>query len=171
MSKFKFKRSGISPAELAKRIKQVSMQEAALVISETTLDNIAEGFSGSHAPDGTPWPDLVLRDGNPLEDTGGLRDGWQRGDVSAGQAEVENLKDYAEAHQRGTGVYGPKRKRIRPVKSFALRVPTKSGPMFFTSVKGTPRRKMVPDPNEPIPKAWKEAYDGAVQEYLDEILN
>lgn len=122
-------------------------------LAEESIELIREGFDDGTDPYGKAWPALVVRDGKPLQDSGGLKasfnykllpDGFR---VGAG-------KDYAKHHQDGTGIYGRSRSRLRPKTAKALRIP---GLGFRASVKGTPQRMMVPDARG-LPPTWSDRY-------------
>jgi hypothetical protein len=162
---FRVEVKGLSLSQLAERVAE-SPQGVAEALAEETLALIFDGFEDSTAPDGEPWADLAIRDGNPLLDTNGLRGAWARGDVTPEVVEAVNGKDYADYHQDGTGIHGPHKMTIKPVKAKALAIP---GVGFRSSSKGAPARPMVPDGD--LPKPWADRYDAAVEEYLDGELN
>lgn len=126
---------------------------------------IADGFRRSEDPYGKPWAPPKLRDGNPLEDTGGLKGAWFRLFASRSGFGVANAKQYAQWHQGGTGIFGPRRRRIRATRAKALKLP---GGIFATSVAGSPQRKMVPD--EGLPQRWRDHYVDTAQETLTELF-
>lgn len=130
------------------------------LLAEDTIDLIREGFENSRDPYGIRWARLKLRQGRPLEDTGGLKGSWNYTHSSRG-FNVGSGKHYAVYHQRGTGLYGPRKAKIKPVRAKALRL--KNG-MFRRSVKGSPKRKMVPDGD--LPPAWTSAYQETVNEFF-----
>lgn len=156
---------GLSLGDLAKRLRGVSRLEISEALAEETIGLIQDGFIEGHAPDGTPWLELAIRDGQPLRDTGGLMAAWARGEVSAAAFEVVNSKNYSPIHQGGSGIYGPKKTKILPIKGAALKIP---GLGFRASVKGTPARPMVPDGE--LPQPWADRYDEAVTEYIQGAL-
>ncbi len=136
-------------------------------LAEETIELIREGFQNSRDPYGDAWAPLVLRDGRPLEDTGGLKAAWFRQSVTARGFVVANAKRYASYHQDGTGLYGPRHQRIVPIKAKVLRL-GKTG-MVASSVRGTPARKMVPERGR-LPEAWKRRFVETAQEVLTEIF-
>jgi hypothetical protein len=81
---------------------------------------------------------------------------------------VASGKDYAIFHQGGTGIYGPKRKRIKPVTARALRVPGPGGMIFAASVAGVPQRRMVPDRR--LPARWRRRYITCAEDVLTELF-
>jgi phage gpG-like protein len=159
-------------ASLKRFQKKVEAAPKALLIvneqlAEETIELIREGFQGSKDPYGNAWAPLVLRDGRPLEDTGGLKAAWHRQSVSARGFVVANAKRYASFHQGGTGLYGPRHQRIVPIKAKVLRL-GKTG-MVARSVRGSPARKMVPDRGR-LPAAWKRRFEDTAQEVFTELF-
>lgn len=159
-------------AALERFKKKIEQTPKALVIvneqlAEETIELIREGFEKSSDPYGTAWAPLVLRDGRPLEDTGGLKAAWFRQSVTARGFVVANAKSYSSWHQTGTGIYGPRRQRIVPIKAKVLRLGNTG--MVASSVRGTPARRMVPERGR-LPTAWKKRYVDVAQEVLTEIF-
>jgi hypothetical protein len=136
-------------------------------LAEEALSLIREGFETSTDPYGDAWAPLVLREGRPLEDTGGLKAAWFRRSVTASGFSVANAKTYASHHQDGTGIYGPRGERIKPVRAKVLKL-GKTG-MVARSVRGTPKRRMVPV-NGRLPDKWKQRFRDTAQEVLTEIF-
>jgi phage gpG-like protein len=135
-------------------------------MAEETISLIRDGFAASEDPYGKPWEPIKLRAGQPLRDSGGLQASWHPSDVSESGFRVSSGKAYAKFHQQGTGLYGPHKARIVPVKAKALNVPG-LGPR--ASVAGSPKRRMVPDRGR-LPRKWREAYVEAAQEVLTELF-
>lgn len=146
-----------------------SMRIVSVNLAEETIELIREGFATSTDPYGKSWPGLKIRNGQPLRDTGGLQSSWHRSHVTADRFTVAASKDYAIYHQRGTGIYGPKRRRIKPVTARALRFPGPSGYIFASSVAGVPRRRMVPERGR-LPSRWRERYVRIAQDVLTELF-
>ncbi len=134
-------------------------------LAEEAIDLIREGFDKSTDPYGTAWAPLVLREGRPLEDTGGLKAAWFRQSITARGFVIANAKRYASYHQGGTGIYGPRHQRIVPIKAKVLRL-GKTG-FVARSVKGSPIRRMVPEKGR-LPEAWKKRFRETAQETLTE---
>lgn len=144
-------------------------------LAEETLSLISEGFRTATDPYGKAWAGKVFPNGkNPLAGrTARLRRGWHPTNVTALGFGVSPSVDYAAYHQFGTGIYGPKRSRIEPtngdVLSFKIpgRAPKrkrrKRGAakgkrrrgnwVYFTSVEGSPKRRMIPD-GRGTPRKW-----------------
>jgi phage gpG-like protein len=158
-------------AKLRRFEKKVALVPKTLVrvneqLAEETIELIREGFERSEDPYKRPWPRLKLRRGRPLEDTGAMKSAWHRGQISARGFTVSNAKRYAAWHQGGTGIYGVRRQLIRPVRAKALRLP---GPLFFRSVRGTPKRLMVPVAGR-LPPAWRARYEETATDVLTELF-
>ena len=135
-------------------------------LAEEAISLIRDGFQQSADPYGKAWAPLVIRAGRPLQDSGGLKASWHRTEADAGGFTVESGKQYAIYHQGGTGIYGPRKTRIKPVKARALRIP---GVGFFRSVAGTPKRLMVPEAGR-LPPRWRKQFVETALEVLSEIF-
>lgn len=129
------------------------LETLSALLGEETIELIKEGFDEERDPDGRPWKPLVLRKGRILSDTGGLRGSWHRKSTKAG-FRVHSGKQYAVYQHGGTGIYGPRGKRIYPIRAKALKL-GKYG--YAKSVAGIPQRKMVPD-NGRLPRSWEHRY-------------
>lgn len=134
-------------------------------LAEESIDLIKQGFEGSTDPYGKPWEALKLRSGRPLQKTGGLKASWYRKRADRAGFEIRSGKSYSVFHQSGTGIYGVRKREIVPKNKQALKIPTKSGNIFARSVKGVPKRKMIPD-KRGLPGRWKKAYKDTAQEVL-----
>lgn len=159
-------------ASLDRFRKKVEQTPAALVtvneqLAEEALELIREGFENSTDPYGAAWEPLVLRDGKPLEDTGRMKAAWFRQSATARGFSVANGTAYAKFHQGGTGIYGPRGERIKPIRAKVLRL-GKTG-MVARSVRGTPKRLMVPERGR-LPEKWKRRFQETAQEVLTEIF-
>lgn len=168
-----------------------AMDEISLQLAEETIDLIREGIADGVDPYGKPYAPLKLRDGQPLRKTGGMQV-WQRKAAGRDGFTVASPKKYAIYHQQGTGLYGPHKKPIVPkggAAAFrrrsraalmgtgervgfgkALRIPTQGGAIFRRSVKGTPKRRMVPDRRGPLPSKWRARYVETANEVLTEYF-
>lgn len=160
-------------AELKRWEKQVSKAPKVLdmlstQLAEETIDLIREGFTTTTDPYGKAWAKPKLRSGQALSLTGGLRSSWHRVSSNAEGFVVASGKGYAKYHQSGTGIYGPRRRRIEPIRAKAL------GPLpngkFYRSVRGSPRRRMTPT-GSPLPAPWKRRYVEAAHEFLTEFFS
>jgi phage gpG-like protein len=136
-------------------------------LAEEAVDLIRDGFQRSTDPYGKPWKQPVLRSGQPLRDKGGLANSFHRTHADADSFGVASTKDYAEHHQKGTGIYGKHKARIVPKKAKALRVP---GAGFFASVRGAPKRLMVPEKRRKLPTTWRIKFVETAQETLTELF-
>jgi hypothetical protein len=167
----KFKFTG-DFASLAKFQRKVERTPSALVtvseqLAEETVDLARECIEKSTDPYGKAYAPLVLRDGNPLEDTGGMKAAFFRVRADGHGFTVGNSKAYFKYHQRGTGIYGPRGQRIEPKKAKFLRL-GKTGKVA-RSVRGAPIRRMFPERGL-LPAAWAERYRDTAQEVLTEIF-
>lgn len=144
----------------------VTTRVISMAMAEETISLIRDGFEKSEDPYGKRWEPLVIRVGRPLNDTGGLKASWHRSDVTVDGFTVRSGKAVAKFHQGGTGVYGPRKARIVPVRAKALMVPG-LGPV--ASVAGSPKRRMVPNRGR-LPRKWRDAYVEAAQEVLTELF-
>lgn len=147
------------------------LRDVSVNLAEEAIELIREGFENDEAPDGTPWAPLrtvlagrPLRAGKILEKTGGLKGSWHRSFANRSGFGIASGKDYAKYHQGGTGVYGPKREPIK-AKGRALRIPGANGVILVRSVRGTPARKMVPDPG-PLPGKWRARFISVADDVL-----
>jgi hypothetical protein len=131
-------------------------------LAEETISLVQEGMARGVDPYGKRYAPLKIRSGQPLRNTGAMKSSWFHKNVSSTGFSVENARAYAIFHQEGTGIYGKSKRRIKAKNGKALRVPAAGGAMFFRSVKGTPRRMMVPDHG--IPKRWRTAYVATTNE-------
>jgi len=135
------------------------VRETAREVADEFLGLVHEGFDKSRSPTGKRWAPLVLRRGKPLRLSGSLQRSFAvdaRIGKSAGAItfRIASADERAEWHQGGTGLYGPKRSRIYPVKKKALHIP---GHGLFASVKGSPKREMVP--TNGLPVRWQRKYE------------
>lgn len=150
-------------AKAPARVREVNQQ-----LAEEAVELVREGFETSTDPYGKRWAPLKLRAGQPLRDTGAMQI-WRTRNITARGFSVFSPREYAVYHQEGTGIHGPRRKPIRPVKARALRFPGPSGPMFARQVDGVPRRRMVPDAG-PLPSRWRERFISTAHETMREIF-
>lgn len=146
-----------------------SMRIVSANLAEETIELIREGFETSTDPYGNRWAPLKLRSGQPLRDTGGLQSSWHKRFTTAQGFVVSSGKEYAAYHQGGTGIYGPKHQRIKPVKARALRFAGPGGPIFARSVEGSPKRRMVPDKGA-LPERWRQRYVETAEDVLTELF-
>lgn len=136
-------------------------------LAEETIELIRDGIAEGVDPYGEKYEPLKLRDGQPLRDTGGLQI-WQRRFVGREGFAVSSTKAYAAYHQEGTGLFGPKKKKIQPVKKKALRFQPRGGAVHIVgAVKGTPQRRMVPDDGT-LPTKWRARYIETARDVIAE---
>lgn len=144
-------------------------------LAEETLELIREGFELERDPYGKKWAkhsrltQMLRPGGRRLADSGAMKAAWHRKNVSRDSFEVANARSYAIFHQEGTGIYGPRKTPIRPVRAKALRIPAGDGAIFLSSVAGSPKRRMVPTRGR-IPKRWQARYIETAQDVLTEVF-
>lgn len=144
-------------------------------LAEETIELIHEGFDKESDPFGKKWhghSELTKRirpGGRILEDDGHLKSSWFKRLVGRGGFTVGNPQKTALWAQKGTGIYGPKKKPIRPINGKSLRIPVIGGAVLLSSVKGQPIRRMVPDTNR-LPARWKKRFVETSQEVLVELF-
>lgn len=86
-------------------------------LQEELLDLTAERFRSGTDPDGNRWAPLRLRSGRPLRDRGTLANSFAILRANRRQIVIGSPMETAEFHQHGTGLYGPRGKRIVPKHS------------------------------------------------------
>lgn len=133
-------------------------------MGEAAVDLVKDGIDRGVDPYGKKYAPLKLRDGEPLQDTGRLKNSWHSTSTRRGFRVAPGVT-YAAFHQTGTGLYGPKAKRITPKTASALRLGNTG--LFAKSVKGAPQRKMVPDAGR-LPPRWNAALNAAALEVLED---
>jgi hypothetical protein len=146
-------------------------------LCEEAIDLVREGFEKQEDPYGNKWEghsDLTkeLRPGGRIleGETGNLKSSWHRLRVSVRGFSIANAKKYAAFHQDGTGIHGPKRRAIKPINGKSLRIPSKGGAVFLGSVKGAPKRPMVPDDGKALPERWKRRFVETAHEVMTELI-
>lgn len=102
------------------------------VLGETARTQCIKGFKASVDPYGTPWKPIKNRAGQPLIDTGRLKNSFHA-DSTAGGFGLSTEVQYAAAHQEGATIRtrsprGTSHSERRAAATFKL-----------------PRRQMVPD--------------------------
>lgn len=149
----------------AKRIGNLAGQSAKTAINsalaDATLELIDKGFEDERDPSGRPWESKAFPDGRPVLEgrTRRLRTGWRKTQVTASGFKVDNASaaDKFRFHQYGTGIYGPKHKRIKPKRKSVLAWPVPGGTAFARSVDGAPPRRMLPDKGR-TPRRWTQLW-------------
>lgn len=132
-------------------------------LADETISLVRDGMNRGVDPYGRGYAPLKFRAGQPLQKTGGMLAAWNRQHANRTSFKISNAKNYSGYHQHGTGIYGKNGAPITPKSKKSLRVPTGGGDLFFRSVKGTPKRMMVPD-RRGIPGHWKRSYQAVVNE-------
>jgi hypothetical protein len=144
------------------------VRATALEVAEAFLGLVHKGFDQTKSPYGKTWAPLVLTRGKPLRGRGRLRRSWHvepHIGKSAGAISftLASSHPHADKHQGGTGLFGPHRKRILPVKGRALHIP---GHGLFASVKGAPKREMIPERGLPV--KWERKYQSVFETAFEE---
>lgn len=145
--------------KFAKKVGNLAGQNAMTAVSsalaDATVELIDEGFRDEREPSGRPWRDKVFHNGKPiLDDSGRLRKSFHKKQVSSRGFEVSSDDPKFKFHQGGTGIYGPRHRRIKPKKKGVLAWPIGGGRFAFAqSVSGAPKRKMLPEGGK-TPAAW-----------------
>lgn len=142
------------------------MREMPRIMAEEAVELTRQTFEDEADPYGKPWAPLKLRSGRILAKTGGLKSSIHAKPTGKGFT-IGVGKSYAGYHQQGTGIHGPKRKRIKPLRAKALG-PINPGGKFFRSVKGSPRRPMIPYAG--LPPKWGEAFQEVAGDVIGKKL-
>lgn len=135
-------------------------------MAEEAVELTRQTFEAEADPYGTKWAPLKLRTGKILQKSGGLKNSVHV-KASGKRFTIGVGKAYAAYHQQGTGLHGPKRQKIRPLRAKALG-PIQPGGLFFRSVKGSPRRPMIPYLS--MPSAWSTAFAEVAEERIGKRL-
>jgi phage gpG-like protein len=140
------------------------LERAARNMADEALDLIVEGFKSATDPYGKKWAPLVLRTGRALSDTGRLRSSWHRKRVDRRGFTIAAGVAYARYHQRGTGIYGPRKRPITPKTKKALAFSVRGGGRHVVrSVRGSPARRMIPVGGR-LPPRWRNRLIAAAED-------
>jgi len=120
-------------------------------VGEAGRSLVLRGIRSGSDPYGSPYPKPLLRDGLALNDTGLLRRSVALRYGRTGAAIIIGAR-YAGYLQGGTGLYGPRRQRIKPVKAKVLAWRSGGRQYAATSVRGIKPRRIVPDTGRPSAK-------------------
>jgi hypothetical protein len=131
--------------------------------AEEALSLTRDGFATETNPYGERWARKKFSDGrNTLSGkTSRLKNFAVQ--VSRTGFRLHSTVNYAVFHQGGTGIYGPKGRRIVPVRAKALKIP---GIGFRKSVAGSPKRLMVPTKQRGLPPHWSRAFKEVSSEVI-----
>ena len=179
-------------------------------LAEEAVDLVLECFRTETDPYGEKWPPKVFNDGRRvlIGKTTNLKRSWGRRSAirrSDGRGfRIASSMIYAKWMQKGTGIYGPRKQRIKPVKakclaffvqgyvstasarnlrrymssafaanpkaakaSFNREMRSMKGSMVFAkSVKGAPKRQMVPNKGD-LPDSWRDAFVDTANEWFE----
>jgi hypothetical protein len=113
---------------LIKRIEKIgkpaALERLSDNLAEQALDLIEEGFANERDPYGKPWAPKVFGDGRQIlvGKSTQLRRGFHRKVVASTGFRVgpSATAKYAKWIQSGTGLYGPRKQKIRPINAKAL---------------------------------------------------
>lgn len=136
-------------------------------LAEETVSLIRETFDAGASPDGEKWERPKFRSGRPLQDTGGLKASWFVKSRGRGSFTVANAKEYASFLQEGTGLYGPRRQRIKPKTKRALAWKSGGATHVYASVAGIKPRRMLP--TKGLPPLWAARYREVATEVFNKI--
>lgn len=162
--------------KFAKKVGNLAGQNAMTAVSsalaDATLELVDEGFEQEREPSGKPWPGKVFPNGKGILDgVGRLRKSFRKKQVSSRGFTVSSNDPKFIWHQGGTGIYGPRKRRIRPLKKKTLAWKVGGKSFFARSVEGAPKRKMLPDPGGRVPAHWTRRLSQRAKLRLREIFN
>lgn len=145
-------------------------------LADTLLDLVDDGFKTASDPDDHPWKPKAIPDGRaPLHgSTGGLsqKRNWLKKQVDSKRIRIGPKPDIAARAafaQFGTGLYGPKGRRIVPLKGRALSFAVGGRRFAFASVSGSPIRRILPSQGK-LPYKWFRALTYAKNAFLAENM-
>lgn len=154
--------------DLAERFDQLKepAAKAALMrkLGETAQTLVVEGFAESRAPDGTKWKELKFRDGQPLSDTGRLRNSFAIASAlqsTAGSFTIGTNVEFAGVHQFGMTIHWKGEKQM----AFPDR---RGGGMAFARKVVIPARPMIP--TGALPNAWAEQLGQDASDFIEGLL-
>jgi phage gpG-like protein len=142
-------------------------------VAEESINLIKDGFRKETDPYGRRWAPKRFPDGRKALSgrTSRLKGGWHITRQTRDKIVIAASVDYADYHQHGTGIHGPRRQRIFPTEKQALRFPGPGGkPVFAKSVEGVQQRMMVPDEIKGLPPRWERRLNEAATDALAGIL-
>lgn len=143
--------------ELSKAGELIRSGEMAAVLAETARDLVDEGFATGTAPDGTPWKELAMRDGQPLRDTRRLQGSFTY-DTKKDSFSVGTDVEYAAIHQNGGTV-------TAKGKALAWKA---GGKMHFAKSVTIVARPMLP--GKYMPARWSKAMRDAANDLVEETV-
>jgi hypothetical protein len=161
--------------KFAKKVGNLAGQNAMTAVSsamaDATIELIDEGFEQEREPSGKPWREKAFPDGKPvLEQSGQLRKSFRKKQVSSRGFTVGSDNEAFKFAQYGTGVYGRKRRRIKPKGGGALAWSIGGRTFFASSVAGAPKRLMLPVGGR-VPTLWRQRLNKRAKTRLLEIFN
>jgi len=131
-----------------------------LQLSEAARTLVAEGFEQGIDPAGRPWLAPRHRQGQPLLDTGRLRNSFGTTSVDAGSFSLGTDVLYAGVHQDGATIHQPARVNAQTRRGqFKSRAAAGKGKAKSTRISFSrahqvviPRRQMMPEGE--LPERW-----------------
>ncbi len=149
---------------------QAAMTSVSSAMGDATIELVDEGFKEEREPSGKPWKEHAIPTGGPiLNKSGKLRRSFRKRQVSSRGFVVSSEDINFKRHQGGTGIYGPRKKRIKPKKKSVLAFPVGGKAFFAASVAGSPKRLMLPGAR--VPRAWSLRLKRRAETRLLEIFN
>lgn len=144
--------------------KMAKIQKA---VGNTLISLSHDCFDQGVDPYGVVWQPLKWRQGEPLRDTGILRNSitWQPtyNGIVAGHS-----TKYGDYHQNGTGIYaGNQAYKITPKAKKALWFEGAGHPLKSVTIKGIPARRFFPVKKFGMPKTWADEIEQAIKDVLN----
>lgn len=129
-------------------------------LADEGVSLVQECFETSRDPHGRPWPKLQTRAGQPLLDTGRLRNSITRKEVNGGGFIIGTNVEYAAIHNYG----GVIKAKNAPVLRFRV------GKQWVSKKSVTiPRRQFLPDSGR-LSSTWEEAFVELAREFIEREL-
>jgi phage gpG-like protein len=161
--------------ELREQVKELSRASTRSTFSKlcgaSALQLLQREFETSTDPTGKAWAPLKRRDGQPLLDTGRLRNSFGITHANSGGFTLGTNVLYAEVHQSGATIEHPPRVNAHNRRGrFVARSKTsrikRAVRISYTGTFTTkiPARPMVPE-NE-LPPRWQKAFEDEADELL-----
>lgn len=137
------------------------LQEISAELGRTSVKLVADGFRDSRDPYGTAWKNPVLRDGQPLRDTGRMAASVNF-NVTGGGFRLSIPVAYAPVHQEGA--------TIRPKNGKYLKFKTRAGGFYSLKQVVIPQRMMVPTRDGGLGDIWLDAFNASASAMITRKL-
>lgn len=148
-----------------------SMRGLSRELADEGLFQVQLGFQQQRDPYGLRWARKEFPDGaRILHRSGRLRSSWRRFAVFVDGFTIGSAAWYSKFHQSGTGIYGPRKRPIRPKRAGVLRFKAGGRFRFAREVRGSVPRKMVPDRGRPSQR-WSIAFRTRAIAYLSQRMS